>query len=98
MLQFDGFFVTSQNTQNLHFNLTIFFYEENLRKTKKLLKIATMVTLFLLKTFELITLGGGNAPVTRVTKEILSHLRISQQFFKALTDPSRVLKADVALA
>ena len=97
MLQFDGFFVTFQNAQNLHFNWTI-FYEENLRKTKKLLKIATMVTLFLLKTFELITLGGGNAPVTRVTKEILSHLRISQQFFKALTDPSRVLKADVALA
>ena len=45
-----------------------------------------------------LTLGGGKAPVTRVTKEIFSHFNISQQFFKALTEPSLVLNADVALA
>ena len=44
------------------------------------------------------TFGGGNAPVTKVTNEILSHLRISQQFFKALTEPSLVLRAEVARA
>ena len=38
--------------------------------------------------------AGGNAPVTKVTKEIFSHLSISQQFFKALTELSLVLIAD----
>ena len=38
--------------------------------------------------------AGGNAPVTKVTKEMFSHLSISQQFFNALTELSRVLIAD----
>ena len=39
-------------------------------------------------------LAGGNAPVTKVTKEIFSHFKISQQFFNALTELSRVLIAE----
>ena len=37
ILQFDGFFVTSQNTQNLHFNLTIFLWRKS-SKDKKVVK------------------------------------------------------------
>ena len=35
----------------------------------------------------------GKADVTTVKKDLFSHLRISQQFFKLLTDGSRVDKA-----
>ena len=38
--------------------------------------------------------AGGNAPVTNVTNEMFSHFSISQQFFNALTELSRVLIAD----
>ena len=38
--------------------------------------------------------AGGKAPVTKVTKEIFSHFKISQQFFNALTELSRVLMAE----
>ena len=40
-----------------------------------------------------VTFADGNAEVTSVRKDLFSHLRISQQFFKLLTLGSRVLKA-----
>lgn len=41
-----------------------------------------------------LTLAQGKADVTRVKNVFVSHLRISQQFFKELTDASREDKAD----
>ncbi len=40
------------------------------------------------------TFAGGNAPVTRVTKEMFSDLRISQQCLRAETEDSLVLRAE----
>lgn len=44
------------------------------------------------------TFADGNADVTRVRKLLLSAFKVSQQFFRLLTDASRVLRAADALA
>jgi hypothetical protein len=45
-----------------------------------------------------LTLAHGNADVTRVRNVLFSHFRISQQFFKLLTEESLELNADSDLA
>jgi hypothetical protein len=45
-----------------------------------------------------LTLAHGNADVTSVRNVLFSHFRISQQFFKLLTEESLELSADSDLA
>lgn len=45
-----------------------------------------------------LTLAHGNADVTSVRNVLFSHFRISQQFFKLLTEESLELNADSDLA
>jgi hypothetical protein len=47
---------------------------------------------------EQLTLAHGNADVTRVRNVLFSHFKISQQFFRLLTEESLELSADSDLA
>jgi len=50
------------------------------------------------KLFLQLTFAHGNADVTSVRNVLFSHFRISQQFFKLLTEESLELSADSDLA
>ncbi len=71
--------------QLVHQRVLVLKFEFNLK---------TLIMLFWKTDAFLYTFAGGNAPVTRVTKEMFSDLRISQQCLRAETEDSLVLRAE----